>query len=56
MAGFFDPLGFYKDKTVRQKKKLREGEWGNGQASGGRLPGPLAPAAGADVLVLSACM
>jgi hypothetical protein len=24
--GFFDPLGFYKDKTIRQKKKLRECE------------------------------
>lgn len=25
--GFFDPLGFYKDKTIRQKKKLRECKW-----------------------------
>lgn len=24
--GFFDPLGFYKGKTIRQKKKLRECE------------------------------
>lgn len=26
IAGFFDPLNFYGDKTIRQKKKLREGE------------------------------
>lgn len=31
--GFFDPLGFYKDKTIRQKKKLRESEVKHGRVA-----------------------
>ncbi len=29
--GFFDPLGFYTGKTIRQKKKLRESELKHGR-------------------------
>jgi light-harvesting complex I chlorophyll a/b binding protein 1 len=29
--GFFDPLGFYKDATLKQKKKLREAELKHGR-------------------------
>jgi len=29
--GFFDPLGFYKDATLKQKKKLRESELKHGR-------------------------
>lgn len=31
--GFFDPLGFYKDATLKQKKKLREAELKHGRVA-----------------------
>jgi hypothetical protein len=33
LSGFFDPLGFYNGRTIRQKKKLREAELKHGRVA-----------------------